>query len=200
MSRDRYRVCLQDGLKLDLNRLSAQGVVRRGCVTGPVGFRWVSDYWGEVASALIWADMTSDREGYFRIRLGEREQQIILSAKPRHFGGRQWYFVCPYLNQHVSVLWKPPGAHYFACRQKWGRQVAYASQFMTRDARAHHGKAKINARLCRKGGFNSDDWDLPPKPKWMRWRTYNSAVAKYDRYEDDLDEGLAALVARLSGI
>jgi hypothetical protein len=37
-----------------------------------------------------------------------------------HFGGRQWYFVCPYTKRRVSVLWMPPGARYFACRQRWG--------------------------------------------------------------------------------
>ena len=200
MPRDRYRVCLQDGLKLDINRLRAQGVIRRGEYNGPVGYRWTSNYWGEIATGLIWVDARGEREGSFRIRIGEREQLIILSAKPRHFGGRQWYFVCPYLNRHVSVLWKPPGARDFACRQKWGRRVAYASQFMSRIDRAHHGKAKISAALCRRGRFDSDDWDLPPKPKWMRWRTYDRAVARYDHYEDVLDSGLEALVRRLQGI
>jgi hypothetical protein len=187
-------------LKLDLNRLAAQGIVRRGASTGPAGISWTSDYWGEIASALIWADMRGHREGFFRIRLGEWDQHIALSATPRHFGGRQWYFVCPYMNRHVSVLWKPPGAYSFACRQKWGRQVAYASQFMARDDRAHRGKAKINAQLCRKGGFDPDEWDIPPKPKWMRWKTYDRAVKKYDRYDDVLDEGLSALMARLGRI
>src|SRR5262249_1660917 len=79
-------------------------------------------------------------------------------------------------NRPASVLWKPPGAQSFASRQKWERQVAYASQFMDRDARAHQGKAKINARLCSLGGFDPDQWDLPPKPKWMRWKTYNRMV------------------------
>jgi hypothetical protein len=195
--RDRYRVCLQDGLKLDINRLAAQGVIRRGDNNGPVGYRWTSDYWGEIATALIWADTRDSREGSFRIRLGEQEQHIILSAKPRHFGGHQWYFVCPFMNRHVSVLWKPPGARSFACRENWGRQVAYASQFMTPTDRAHRGIAKIKAQLCRRGGFDPDDWDLPPKPKWMRWRTYDQAVRKYDRYETVLDSGLELLVARL---
>jgi hypothetical protein len=22
------------------------------------------------------------------------------------------------------------------------------------------------------GQFNPDDWNFPPKPKWMRWMTY----------------------------
>jgi hypothetical protein len=112
-------------------------------------------------------------------------------------GGRQWLFVCPYINQRCTVLWMPPGARVFACRQRWGRQVAYLSQCIGRDDRAHKGQEKIRSRLCRAGGFNPDEWDLPPKPKWMRWRMYNRAVQKFDRYESVLDEGCAELAAKL---
>jgi hypothetical protein len=34
----------------------------------------------------------------------------------------------------------------------------------------------------------------------MRWRTYNRAEEKFDRYESILDEGTFALLARLKGI
>jgi hypothetical protein len=109
------------------------------------------------------------------------------------------YFVCPYTKRHVSVLWMPPGARDFACRQNWGRQVAYQSQFLDRDNRAHHGQARIRSRLCSIGGFDPDQWDFPPKPKWMRWRTYNRAEEKFDRYESILHEGTFAFMTRLMG-
>jgi hypothetical protein len=102
-----------------------------------------------------------------------------------------------YTKRHASVLWMPPGARDFACRQKWGRQVAYNSQFLDRDNRAHRGKAKITSRLCSIGGLNPDDWDFPPTPKWIRWRTYNRAMEKFDRYESILDEGTTAFAAKL---
>ena len=92
-------------------------------------------------------------------------------------------FMCPHLRSLATVLWMPPGADTFACRQRWGRQVAYASQFMDRIARGHQGAATIKSRLCSVGGFDPDEWDLPPKPKWMRWRTYNRMVERFDRYE-----------------
>jgi len=104
------------------------------------------------------------------------------------------------MNRRASVLWKPAGAQTFACRQKWPRQVAYSSQFQTATDRAHYGQAKINSRLCSIGGFNPEEWDLPPKPKWMRWRTYNRAVKKFDHYEAILDAGTFALVAKLKGL
>jgi hypothetical protein len=44
--------------------------------------------------------------------------------------------------------------------------------------------------------LDPDEWDLPPKPKWMRWRTYNRYEERYDRYEGILEDGIAALMAK----
>jgi hypothetical protein len=198
MPRPRQRASLESGLKLDINRLARRGFIRPGAATGPVGIRWTNSYFDEeVASGIITTDMSGRDEGWFRIQIGQLDQRIILVARPRHFGGRQWYFICPYTNRRVSVLWMPPGARDFSSRQRWGRQVAYNSQFLDRDNRAHQGKAKLNSKLCSIGGFDPDAWDLAPKPKWMRWRTYNRAVEKFDRYEAILDAETLALVAKL---
>lgn len=198
MPRPCQRVCLESGLKLDINGLVRRGFIQPGAANGPVGITWRNSYFdSEIASGVITADMSGTSHGWFRLQLWQLDQRIVLIARPRHFGGQQWYFVCPYTNRPVSVLWMPPGARSFACRQRWKRQVAYASQFLDRSSRAHRGQSKINARLCAIGGFNPDEWDFPPKPKWMRWRTYNRAEEKFDRYEGTLDEGAAKLLARL---
>ena len=63
--------------------------------------------------------------------------------------------------------------------RRWGRQVAYNSQFSGRIDLAHQGQARIKSRLCSSGGFDPDEWEFPPKPKWMRWRTYNRAEEKF---------------------
>ena len=197
MPRPLQRVRLESGFKLNLNRLARRGFIKTGAFTGPVEIAWKEKYTGdEIASGLITADM-SGIEGWFRIKLGQLDQRIMLTTKRRHFGGRQWYFVCPYTNRPASVLWKPPGAQSFASRQKWKRQVAYASQFMDRVARGHQGAATIKSRLCSVGGFDPNEWDLPPKPKWMRWRTYNRMVERFDRYQAMVEEGLLGVVKRL---
>ncbi len=199
MGRSGYRARLENGLKLDFNSLARRGFIHPGSASGPVGIQWTHDYWGDIASGIVTADLSGTNEGWFRIQMsGGADQRIITVARPRHFGGRQWFFVCPYLNQRCMVLWMPPGASRFAARQRWGRQVAYFSQFCDRDNRAHRGKAKINAKLCRIGGFNPDEWDFPPKPKWMRWATYRRAEARFDAYEDVLDQGLVELVAKFT--
>jgi hypothetical protein len=131
MPRERLRVCLQDGLKLDLNRLIRRGFVRPGECTGPIAIQWLNSDTGEVrASGSITADLRDHREGWFHFMAGSLDQRLALAARPRHFGGRQWYFICPVTNQRSSVLWMPLGARQFCSRHAWGRRrVAYRSQF-----------------------------------------------------------------------
>lgn len=198
MPRSRQRACLEQGLKLDINRLIRQGAMRPGVRSGSFRISWTDSYTGEVVAAgIITANMEGLYQGWFRIQLGSLDQWIDLIPQPRHFGGRQWYFECPMTRRRCSVLWRPPGAKRFCSRQAWTRQAAYASQFLDADNRAHRGKAKIKARLI--GDCDPDEWDLPPKPKWMRWWTYNRLVEKFDSYEEVLDRGIAELMAKLLG-
>jgi len=142
--------------------------------------------------------MVGDRAGWFTIQLeGGRIERLNLASASRHFGGIQWYFVCPRTCRRCTVLWRPSGANQFASRQAWGpRRVAYRSQFLDRDNRAHHAQSKIKHHLCELGSFEPNEWDFPPKPKWMRWRTYERFEAEYDRHEGTLDDGLAEVAAR----
>lgn len=200
MPRPRERINLQAGLSLNLATLRRQRFVVPGCTVGPRPIRWSYVATDEtIAEGLITASMEGECEGWLRIRLGQLDQTIVLIACPRHFGGRQWYFMCPVMNRRASVLWKPPGATRFCSRQTWGRQVAYSTQFMTPTDRAHHMKAKISTRLSRIGGYDPNHWDFPPKPKGMRWRTYNRFEQCFERYENVLDAGLTAVVARFLG-
>ena len=73
-------------------------------------------------------------------------------------------------------------AERFCSRQAWRKQVAYASQFESPKDRAYRGQAKIKSR--RIGNCDPDDRELPPKPKWQRWSTYNRHVQQFERYED----------------
>jgi hypothetical protein len=61
--------------------------------------------------------------------------------------------------------------------------------------RAHRGQSRIKARLI--GDCDPASWDLPPKPKWMRWSTYSRLEDRFDRYEDVLDAYTISLLARL---
>jgi hypothetical protein len=160
VSRTRKRVCLEAGLKLDINRLLRSGVMPHA--------------------------MGGEKAGSLRVRYPDFEQEIQFVSRQRHFGGRQFYFQCPATGRLASVLWKPPGAARFACRQAWGGQVAYQSQFSEETARCHLAKEKIRQRLC------GPDWwdDMPPRPKRMRTATYTRWEARYELQEQKLDDAL----------
>jgi hypothetical protein len=176
--------------------------MRKHCIVpgaySAFSMRWTNRYWDEeIGSADFTADMMNRHEGSLDIKMDDRQQTIFLVPRSRWFGGNQWYFVCPVENRCCSVLWRPLGARDFRCRQAWEPQVAYASQFLDRDHRAHRGKAKIKAPLI--ADLDPEEWELPPKPKWMRWRTYNRYVERFDRYEAILNEGVEELWAKLVG-
>jgi hypothetical protein len=63
------------------------------------------------ATAWIAVGLEHPGKGWLRIQLGHLDQTIPLVSMPRHFGGRQWYFICPYMNQRASVLWRNPYAN-----------------------------------------------------------------------------------------
>jgi hypothetical protein len=184
MSRTRQRVCLQDGLSLHLNKLRRGGLVQSAGTIRTGRIFWRDHSGEEIANAIITAG-TGQYRGSLRIQLGSLDQWVELETQIRHFGGRQWYFVCPVTHRHCSVLWMPPGGSRFCSRHAWKGQVAYASQFESPADRAHRGKAAIKARLI--GECDPDEWELPPKPRWMRWRTYAKHVEKFNHYEELLD-------------
>jgi hypothetical protein len=194
MARPRERVCLEAGLKLNINKLPRYLFIPEDGVVWHHTMCWTDSYTGElVASALISTRLQTARAGWFRIQIGNLDQWIDLVAHPRHFGGRRWYFSSP-CPPRCSVLWMPPGASRFTSRQNYGNEVAYASQFETAADRALRGQAKIIARFSTNDRFK---WsDLPPKPKWMRWRTYNRLEQKYDAYEVVVDHHIETLAAR----
>ena len=182
MSRRRERVRLEDGLKLDLNKLLRDGFGKTG------EWRWGAIHWnyvgmGEVvASGALEMDLREDDDARVELRLGKLEQFIQLVREPRRFGGGQWYFVCPVTGRPASVLWLPPGASRFSSRQTWGRRVAYGSQFQAAYVRTLSRAQDIRVRL---GGrrYVSLDTPSPPKPKGMHWRTYERLIDKSEAYE-----------------
>jgi hypothetical protein len=182
-------------LKLDINLLARRGLISPGSATGPQSIRWVNSNGQEIASGWISADMRGDLEGLLDIEIGEIEQRITLVTLPRHYGGRKWFFLCPVMNRRASVLWLPPGARHFASRDAWPGQVAYRSQFMTAVDRAYLGMERIKRRLI--GDLDPQEWHLPPKPKWMRWRTYNRYVDQFEAYEGAIDASALSRVRRL---
>lgn len=88
----------------------------------------------------------------------------------------------------------PPGATRFGGRHAWDGKVAYASQFESPWDRAITAREKVKDRLI--GELRPRPSDLPPKPKWMRWKTYARLERKYFSYEDTIEERIVELMTR----
>lgn len=197
MARWRERVRLEDGLKLDLNLLARQNLIRPGAAWGST-INWSYRFSGErIVSGRISADMSDVSSGWLRIELGALEQRISLEAAPRNFGGRQWYFLCPQTWRPVSTLWKPPGARSFASRQAWGQQVAYGSQFETPRDRALSAAQDIRYRLGGPDHVSVIDAIPPPKPKGMHRSTYETKLKRLEIYEAKTFHYLDIFLVRL---
>src|SRR5215207_2843863 len=110
MPKPRQRIRLEDGLRLDLNKLAREGFWPRRNNPLIVSTRWTSNLRGEMGNALITVQKEGEDRGSLKIVvLGRLEQRLDLIAEPRHFGGRQWYFRCPVTSRKCSVVWMPPG-------------------------------------------------------------------------------------------
>jgi hypothetical protein len=188
MPRDRQRLTLESGPKLDLAKLIPIGAAKPGS-----HIQCVLTYGsGETITATL---KLSDYGGLLELSSQGHHQSFSLVSEPRHFGGRQWYVVCSKTGRRVRVLYRPLGATYFASRHAWGRRAAYASQFLDPIGRAWRTKAKVKAALL--GDADPDEWDVPPKPKGMHWATYERWVARYDAAEEMLDAQLVIAATRL---
>jgi hypothetical protein len=85
MPRYRERVCLESGLRLDLNNLRRQGYVKRGRDTAPKSICWRDAASGRaIAFGSIYSHAESPSEGgSLHIAIEELSQNIRLKAVPR---------------------------------------------------------------------------------------------------------------------
>jgi hypothetical protein len=70
--------------------------------------------------------------------------------------------------------------------------VAYSTKFESPFDRAITAREKVKARLI--GDLNPREWELPPKPKWMRWPTYERLAEKYLFHQNKAEQMLADYV------
>jgi hypothetical protein len=118
--------------------------------------------------------------------------QVQLVQTLPNYGGVRWWFVCPRSGRRVAKLYLPLGGAYFWSRKAYG--LGYRSQRESPLDRAHLAGQKLSKKLG-----NWEFWpDGPPcKPRWMRWRTYERLVARWEEIEARLDAAWLPRAARL---
>ena len=123
-------------------------------------------------------------------RLGPEERhvdcRIRLTTTTPYFGGIRWWFRCPLSGRRVRKLYLVWGCDYFASRAALG--LAYASTREQPHERLLRRRQKIQERL---GGTGSEDeLNCLPKPKWMRWKTFNRLMQEANEANERMWEAV----------
>ena len=194
-----WRPHIESALSLDLRRMFELGALRVGSNTaGP--WCWTRD--GETVSSIRYRATLGDESGSLTLDYStgtdEERKQITCTLRlvslPRHYGGRIWYFVCPYTGRRARKLYKWAPIDWFCHRTAISPKPTYACQRVS-------GSERINAQRWalrrRMGDEYSDLFDEPRKPKWMRWRTFERHAARDAELADRDLENMAWLLSRL---
>lgn len=118
--------------------------------------------------------------------------RVPLLRSPQRFGGVRWWFQCPQTGKRSVKLYLPLGGYRFWSRGAY--QLGYASQREDRMSRAQRQAIKVYRTLGGEGNWRDDP---PPKPKWMRWRTYERLAERLDHYNARFDGEWLTGVSRL---
>ena len=185
MPKPRKRASLDTGACLDINRI-LRGDLKSGTYSQPV-----DDGPDHVPprEAVITLHLNSGLLSWIRLQYPDLDHTIGLTKVARHFGGHQWYFLCPMTGDRASALWMPRRQNVFASQKYW------KSQFSSPCDRADLGIERIEARLVYSEADNTTS-----KPKWMRWRTFHRLCQRLDAYEEVLNDQIIRVVARLEAM
>lgn len=120
-------------------------------------------------------------------------QTVRLTWTRPHYGGRRWWFTCPYSGRRAGKLYLPPWGDRFAGRAAW--RLGYQSQ------RVEHSQRPFDAmfRLQKKLGCNEGYDGGLFRPKGMHRRTFERHLDRYLELDAQCAVTMCGLVNRLAG-
>ncbi|MEO7864130.1 MAG: hypothetical protein ABIU05_27585 [Nitrospirales bacterium] len=203
---------IDQGLKIDLRSLRRRGQFRADGNHYQINLQWTYSYTEEKVGNVRMSYCAGGDGSWLRLEYtatpygGEPfrvNETFALERFPQPFGGYRWYVICPRTHSRCQCLYLPPGATRFRSRQGFGVRLQYLSQNYDRRTRLMETGRKIAAKMLRGGPAKwreeYRDWDFPPKPPWMRWKTYNRQCARWEWYEQQSEADLTQWVMKLGG-
>jgi hypothetical protein len=162
--------------QLDVRRWAREGMLQPGYRGG---WQW-SRNGQQVASIQMRAEADRVILTYRHRRCGgewkDEEYPVYIARTACHLGGSRAWFICPAVGcrHRVAILY---GGTIFACRRC--HQLAYDSTREDGGDRATRNADRIRARLRWEPGIANG---RGPKPKWMRWRTFQRLAHRHDEH------------------
>jgi hypothetical protein len=124
------------------------------------------------------------------------DELVPFAYTATRFGGRRQWLTCIKCGWYCRKIY---GGRYFRCRQC--HRLKYSSQNENSAQRAMLRADRIANRLHDMwGGTTKGKYEFPPKPKRMRWATYQRLLDQYDQLQNRWGIGMMSLsfVARFS--
>jgi hypothetical protein len=103
----------------------------------------------------------------------DERYSVRIAHTPCHLGDSRPWFICPAVGcgRRVAILY---GGDIFACRHCY--QLAYGSSREDAGGRSIRRADRLRARLGWEPGILNG---AGGKPRWMRWKTFQRLVGKY---------------------
>ena len=122
------------------------------------------------------------------------DELVPFAYTATRFGGQRQWLTCIKCGRFCRKIY---GGRYFRCRQC--HRLKYASQNEDSAQRAMQRANRIANRLHDMwGGKTKAEYDFPPKPKRMRWATYQRLLDQYDELQNRWGIGMMHMIGRLS--
>ena len=163
------KTTVEDMLKLDVNYLNRQGLLRTGSVATLTWSQWDEQIGSiQVCGSGSWITL--------KYRYADQEdvsQMVGLTHSPCHFGGKRPWFECPNCGRRAGNLLG--GGRRFACRKCF--DVVYHTQQCGKMERLMHRMHKLERHLERQG---------------LRKRTVDMLLTQIDELGEEVDTMFAA--------
>jgi hypothetical protein len=173
--------------------LDVMKLARAGYLTGAMAGGWKWTYQDGTTATI---GMTGGRDEVtlnYRVRSNGEDwkpvdQRVPIRWTPCRFGGERPWFVCAvhsnglYCGRQVAKLFG--AGKLFACRHCY--RLGYQVQRGGRMDQAHHCLRRLHRKLG--ADYDGPDGPPPPRPKWMRQRTYDRVVRQIEAGEDHLND------------
>jgi hypothetical protein len=182
---------------LSVTKLARAGLLAGHCLSG---WQWTHE--GETTASI---QIECGRDAltlHYRSRASGDDWQSVTQRVPIRwiscrFGGERPWFVCDvrangvYCGRRVAKLYG--GGRLFACRHCY--RLGYEVQRAAPMDRAHRRLARLHRKLA--ADYDSPDMPPPPKPKWVRWKTYSRIAQQIEAGRERLDAVFFAGAQRL---